>query len=128
MAAPRLWVGEGALRDKVLPHLRTLLRPFNPTPWASGNHAQTFLGCEYAALEQYLRGGQLSACTPSTGPHNPNGTSSKAFLAGTDNIPAYKHCNLYITCYAAATTASPLSSCHRTDLVPGPMDLQCCAR
>lgn len=53
VAAPRLWVGEGALRDKVLPHLHTLLRPYNPTPWASGTHAQTFLGCEYAVLVRY---------------------------------------------------------------------------
>ncbi|GFR40790.1 hypothetical protein Agub_g1406, partial [Astrephomene gubernaculifera] len=41
---PRIWVGDGPLRDKVLPHCSTLLRPFKPTPWAANCHSQTLLG------------------------------------------------------------------------------------
>ncbi|KAG2433531.1 hypothetical protein HYH02_012649 [Chlamydomonas schloesseri] len=41
---PRLWVADGPLRERVLPHCSALLRPFAPTPWAANKHAQTVLG------------------------------------------------------------------------------------
>ncbi|GLI69198.1 hypothetical protein VaNZ11_013770, partial [Volvox africanus] len=43
-APPRLWLADGPLREKVLPHCSHLLRPFAPTPWAANQHAQTVLG------------------------------------------------------------------------------------
>ncbi|EFJ41748.1 hypothetical protein VOLCADRAFT_31576, partial [Volvox carteri f. nagariensis] len=43
-APPRIWLADGPLREKVLPHCNALLRPFAPTPWAANRHAQTLLG------------------------------------------------------------------------------------
>ncbi|GLC38029.1 hypothetical protein PLESTB_000444500 [Pleodorina starrii] len=43
-APPRLWLADGPLRERVLPHCSALLRPFAPTPWAANRHAQTVLG------------------------------------------------------------------------------------
>lgn len=42
--APRIYVGDGALKEQVLPHCTLLQQPFKPTMWASHTHMQTVLG------------------------------------------------------------------------------------
>lgn len=41
---PKLYVKEGPLRDAVLPHCPSLLKPYRPTPWALNTHLQTMVG------------------------------------------------------------------------------------
>ncbi len=38
---PQLWVGDGELKERVLPHLDFLHRPYTPTPWAVSPHLQS---------------------------------------------------------------------------------------
>lgn len=61
--APRIFVGEGALKKYILPRCKLLLQPYHPPLLASGRHAQTVLGLLRTATIRGLYNRQLIIAT-----------------------------------------------------------------